>query len=137
MMTEVIVYPDAELITVNYLRAAFATRSETYAAGVRVGTVTTNPLVPPLIVIRRSGGIAEFPRDRPRVDATVWHTSDSAAQNLAQLTRGLLHAMRGVVGGTTVYRVEDFTGPIPIPDPDTGTPRWLLSVELSIRGTAV
>lgn len=128
-----VLYRDAEFEVVDYLRTALASHSEAFVTGVVVGTRRPNPFTPPVVAVRRAGGLSDaIVIDRPRVDVQVWHTSDENAQDLAQLCRSLLLAMTGDGG---VIRARDFLGPTPIPDPDTSTPRYLFTVELAMRGT--
>lgn len=138
-MPPVVVFPDAELVAVGYLRTALAGRPESYAQGVTVGVLVPNPRTPPFVQVRRIGGLPRWPvMDVARLDLQVWHNTSAEAQNLAQLLHGLMWAVRGqAVGGTTVAHVEDFAGPMDFPDPDSTTPRYLLTVEWSLRGTTV
>lgn len=130
-----VVYRDAEFEVLTYLRDALAGRSETYAAGVDMGNRKPAAFAPPFIAVRRSGGVSDaLIIDHPRVDVQVWHTDDANAHDLAQLCRALLLAMTGTGG---VIRARDFTGPIPIPDPETASPRYLFTVQLAMRGQLI
>src|SRR5690242_137953 len=111
-----VVFKDAELVVVTYLRAALASRAESYVTGVKVGTHKPNPMTVPFIAVRRAGGTSDaVVIDRPRVDVQVWHADDGKAQDLAQMARALLLRMPLSTAG--VNRVTDFLGPTPIADP--------------------
>lgn len=129
-----VLYRDAEYETASYLRTALTARAESYAQSVDVGTRKPTTFTPPVVAVRRAGGLSDaITIDRPRLDVQVWHTDDAKAHDLAQLCRALLFAMPGTGG---VIRVRDFLGPTPIPDPDTQSPRYLFTVELHMRGVA-
>lgn len=137
-----VVYPDPVTVGLQWLRQALPGRPEPYAAGVVAAAVfptptTSDPRQPgrdyPVVVLRAAGGTsAVVSVDRPRLDAQVWHRDEFSAAALTQLVRGLLHQL---VGWGPVRAVRDFTGPVPIPDPESGQPRFLMTVELSMRGT--
>ena len=135
-----IIYPDPVKIGVDFLRPALAARTEPEAAGALV--VAAMPSIwpvdedtnmrRPMVVLLPGGGISTVASiDRPRLDVRIWHSDQYAGAALAQLVRGLLHTMagRGPVRG-----VREFLGPTYIPDPETGAPRYLLTVELTVRG---
>lgn len=127
-----VLHRDAEFEVVTYLRAQLASRSETYVDGVTLGTRKPNPFTTPFIAVRRAGGVGDaIVLDRPRVDVQVWHDDDGQAHDLAALCRALLLSMTGSGG---VIRARDFTGPTPIPDPETSSARYLFTVELAMRG---
>jgi hypothetical protein len=131
-VTEIVLYRDAEYEVTTYLRTALAGRSETYAQSVDVGTRKPTSFEPPVVAVRRAGGLSDsIVIDHPRVDVQVWHTDDAKAHDLTQLCRALLFRMPGSGG---VIRVRDFLGPTPIPDPETSSPRYLFTVELHMRG---
>lgn len=149
-MTQVALYPDAELVAVTYLRAALAARPEPYAAGLSVYTVPPPGItVAKGVRVRRVGGV-ELHRaaDSPRLQVQVAYdtgaaTSDqSSRQNLTQLVWALLRALRGqeiTIPGWPVpvlcYRVATFGGPVPLPDPaDNSRTITQLIVEVGMRG---
>ncbi|MFF6908600.1 hypothetical protein ACFY9Q_22035 [Streptomyces sp. NPDC012389] len=54
------------------------------------------------------GGAQQTPvSGRPRLDVHCWAESESAAHDLAALSRALLGDIPGVRGGATVYRVAE------------------------------
>lgn len=141
MTLPVVVFPDIQLVVVDYLTAALAERTEAYVFGVKVGTAVERPRRPVAVVVERAGGIRTLPSvDNPRVEIQVWHGTDEDAHLLALLVRALLHAMPGVVdtstGPVTVTRVADFAGPFHSPDPLSKPPhpRVRLTVEVGVHG---
>jgi hypothetical protein len=151
-MAAVAFYPDAELVAVTFLRAALASRTEPYAAGV---TVFTRPEpgvnVAKRVRIRRTGGTqlhvaADSPRLQVQVGYDTGATSDEKnRQDLAQLVWALLRSMTGAeitVPGWPVpvvcYRVATFGGPANLPDPaDSARVITQLTVEVGMRGRPV
>lgn len=127
-MAPLITFPDAVTLALPYLVSALADPSVTVAASV------PNPRPANLVTLRRAGGTERVNGilDRPRIDAQVWAGSEFAALALADLIRGHLLAAPGRVVG--VSRASTFLGPTPIPDPESGTPRVLLTVEWQLRG---
>lgn len=135
----VIVHADAEAVVTSYLRTALADSGEPVAAGVAVSTRLPPGTSPTRHVrVRRVGGLSTLPViDVARLDVQVWHTDDAARMQLAQLARGLLHAMEGAVqDGVRVYRVDDVLGPAVLPDPATDTRSVVMfTVQARLRGT--
>jgi hypothetical protein len=143
MSIPVVVFPDVQMVVVDYLTDALADRIEHYVFGVKVGTVVERPRQPVAVTIERAGGVRTLPSvDNPRVEIQVWHGTDEDAQLLALLVRALLHAMPGVVdtstGPVTVTRVVDFAGPFRSPDPLSKPPhpRVRLTVEVGVHPVA-
>lgn len=91
----------------------------------------------PLLVIRRSGGVASPPvMDRPRVDFIVRHQDEFNATALANVVRALVvHELKGrVLDGHTVYRVVEFIGPQQYQDPQGNpVPLVMFTEELTLR----
>lgn len=140
MANPVVIQPDPVAEALRFLRPALAERAEPYAAGtlVRSSVPSQRPKdeqtgeLLPLVVLRPAGGVSQvLSVDKPRLDAQVWHRNEFDAAALAQLVRGLLRSMPGA---GAVRAVSDFTGPVPVPDPESGQSRYLLTVELTTRG---
>ncbi|MCR8576466.1 hypothetical protein [Streptomyces sp. Isolate_219] len=51
--------------------------------------------------------------------------------------RGYVLVMAGKRGDTTVYDVEEVSGPMWLPDSATSHPRYAFAVEFSARGSAL
>lgn len=135
-----VVYPNAQAVLVNYLRPALAANADPVLTGLVIGTTvptTHNAPGPPLLVVRRSGGPAEWPvRDRPLIDFLAWHSTEFKATAVASIVRSLIHHdLPGrVVDGHTVYRPREFSGPTPYPDPaGSAVPVVMFTAEIPIR----
>lgn len=141
MSIPVVVFPDVQMVVVDYLTDALADRIDHYVFGVKVGTVVERPRQPVAVTVERAGGVRTLPSvDNPRVEIQVWHGTDEDAHLLALLVRALLHAMPGVVetsnGPVTVTRVADFAGPFRSPDPLSNHPRVRFTVEVGVHPAA-
>lgn len=134
MANQVIVFPDARTIAINYVRAALVARGETT---VKVQSRIPTPNDRDLVRIFRTGGVSTLVTDDAQLTIEVYALTDVRAHDLAQLVRALLKAARGTVqGGVTVYGVNEFTGPNEFPDPITEKPRYSWSIHFSVRGAA-
>jgi hypothetical protein len=120
-----VLFPDAELIAVTYLKSALA------PVPVHVRVPTTRP--PKFVTVRRAGGISTGLVDLPRLDIFCWAKTDEEAKDLAQLAKARLGAIRGMRSGFLVTRVTDFAGLAPAPD-QSEQPRWLFSIEMTVKG---
>lgn len=93
----------------------------------------------PLLVARRSGGVAVDMEllDRCRVDIQVWHHEGmGAAEELALSARAaLLQAWKQqrVIGGASIGRIVETSGPNHVRDPGDSAWRVQCSYELFIR----
>ncbi|HKY57663.1 MAG TPA: hypothetical protein VJL80_06470 [Aeromicrobium sp.] len=125
-----IVFPDVELVVVEYLRAALAARPESFAdAKVDIRVPSTVP--PRLVWVRRDGGTRqEATREVARVSINIFAGTEADATDLARLVRALLWA---APDGDPILRVNDFSGPVAIPD-ESQRKRRFFGVEVHIRG---
>lgn len=124
----VIVFPDAVLVTIQYLRSVLP--------DVTAVSRVPNPRPPEFVRIERLGGIRRnLILDRPRIDVECWSGSEEDAEALCSKVRAYVLAMAGKRGDTTVYDVAEVSGPMWLPDSVSGQPRYSFAVEFSARGT--
>lgn len=133
-MTEVIVFPDAEGLICDWLPGELADRGRT----VTVSTKVPNPRPSEFVrVIRAGGPQLNLVQDRPTLIVEAWAATESAAASLAELSRALIKSTAGtVIGGVTVYRVDELGGPNNNPDPDSAQARYTVTLSMLLRGTA-
>ena len=123
-------FPDGVAVVRAYLRDALVDRGE----DVPVGTRVPSPRPARFIRLERIGGIrVDVVTDRPRIDVHCWGDSEESAHDLAQLARALLLAMPGW-RGVAAYDVGEVGGPNTLPDAESGQPRVVFAVEVSLRG---
>jgi hypothetical protein len=123
-------YPDGVAVVRAYLRDALVGRGVDVPVGIRV----PSPRPPQFVRLERIGGTRlDLVTDRPRIDVHCWGDSDESAADLAALVRALLFAMPGW-RGAVAYDVAEVGGPNTMPDPDSGQPRVVFAVEVSLRG---
>ncbi|WP_431792737.1 hypothetical protein [Microbacterium paraoxydans] len=117
-------FPDAQAMTRQFLLPVVAPHRV-------VGTV---PAERPATFVRawRNGGSASNRVvDRPQITVEAWAPDSVAAFELLEACRtALLNDHRRM---PLVRRVEEIAGPYWSPDPDTDTPRWRLTVQLTVR----
>ena len=101
--------------------------------------VTTVPKDRPARFVRtiRTGGfMANSVTDVARLTVECWAEKKVDAQDDAQQVRAALLALRGTtLSGVKVHRVEEIAAPADSPDPDSTTPRYVLTHEVHLRGT--
>ena len=134
-MAEVVVFTDAEALTVAYLRAQLTARGDT----ARVATEVPNPRPTRLVKVTRTGGPAVYPAtDTPTITVQCWDDDTVDASGLCRLTRALLWALPAdATHGADIRKVVEVGGPAFFPDPATDLPRYQFSVQLNVRGAAL
>lgn len=128
MRRPVIAFPDAVLVTIEYLRSKLP--------GIAVYSRVPDPRPAEFVRIERLGGLrSTLVTDRPRIDVECWSATEEGAEALVSTVRAYTLAMAGRRGTTTVYRVAEVSGPMWLPDSASGQPRYSFAVEFSTRGT--
>ena len=118
-------YPDAEDLLIDYLKPIVG-------VPVRIRVPRERPAA--WLQVRRSGGVDDVVRDRPRIDVFAWGADDGATHDLLATVRSAIHALHGTtLLGPACYGVEEFLGPTRADDRETGTPRMWMTVQLSLR----
>lgn len=133
MTAPVVVFPDAEQLVVDHL---VDTLPDYWAETVTVGTRKPSPMpAGGVIQVRRVGGVPLTEvSDNARIDLLVWHDTDEDAHDLTATVRAVVHLL---ATNRVAHRVSEFAGPSRFADPDSDQPRWLLTVEIAVRGTAL
>ena len=132
MSLPVIVFPDIELWATGAIRAALATRSESYTSSVYVGNKVPNPRRDRMVVIRRDGGPRlDLVREAARLGIRVWAKKEQDATDLARLVNGLLWASPD---GQSVYKVTILSGPSWTTD-ESNEPVLYSTAELIVKGS--
>jgi hypothetical protein len=126
-----VIFPDVELWACGYLQAELASRPEPYCADVFVGNVMPNTRTDRMVLVRRDGGPrTSITRDMARLTVRVWAMSEQEVNDLARMVAALLWA---APDGDPVIRVDQPTGPTPVPD-DSRQPLRLQSFDVEVRG---
>jgi hypothetical protein len=132
-MPDPIAFPDAEAAIIPHLR------DQLVALGmpVPVSGKVPNPVPARHVRVVRTGGLrSNLVMDRARLTFECRDSSgEPGAAALARLVRAIVTNAPGYMGGAWVDVAAEVGGPASSPDPDTGTPRYLLTVELHIRGS--
>lgn len=105
-------------------------------ARVRVPASTQVPKEKPAehVLVNRVGGVADQLTDRPMVTFIASAETWPAASALGKVLRQRLMSITRF-GEHPVYRVREVGGLSRSPDPDTGDPRYQVTVEFKLRGS--
>jgi hypothetical protein len=121
----VIIFPDAEAVTREYLKPAMQ--------GLRIATRVPSPRPDSWLRVIRTGGARENRFvDRPQITLEGWGPDESTAGDVLERARAYLLAADG-----RIFGVEEVSGPANLPDPTTAQIRYTMSVWLRIRGEAL
>jgi hypothetical protein len=131
MGVRAVAFPDAEHVATRWLNSS--------TIGAPASTDLLGWHAPePRIVITRVGGTPTLAIriDRPRLDVDVYAPTKADAHDLAQAARVRLHELptgdhRDL--GAVVCNVVDELGLQWLPDPDTNTPRYVLTLAVTVR----
>lgn len=131
-MAEVIVFGDVVEAFCDYLRDELEDRGYTLTVATQVPT--TRPAT--LVRVLRTGGVRNvdfgIPTEQAQLTFECWAATQAASHDLAQTTRALVHASRGVVDN--VSRIEEAAGPGYLPDPLSDVPRYSFTCLVTWRG---
>ncbi|MCC3333591.1 hypothetical protein [Nocardia abscessus] len=126
-----VTFPDIVITLADYLASALAARGVTDPVVAEVPDPRPDRFVR---VVRIGGPRTNLITDTPRIVAECWDTSGAGAAELASVTRALIVAAApGYLGSAWVGKAID-RGVSYSPDPDTGTPRYLITAELVMNG---
>lgn len=121
--------PSAEALVVAFLRAQPAVMA---IVGNRISTRIPDAPTWPLIRVRRVGGTPQATwEDAPRVQIECWADvgQDVAADDLSRAVISVLVDAGYRVGGAGYLAVAvPVLGPLPLYDPDTDRPRYIVDV---------
>ena len=133
-MNPAVIFGDIEVALADHLAEALAARDDSAAV------VNAVPAERPSRFVRvaRIGGMSgNLITDRPRVVAECHAPIGVDAAELAALVRALIGATApGYVGPVWVDKVKDL-GMYSSPDPDTNSPRYIVTAELFTTGSAL
>jgi hypothetical protein len=123
-----IVFADATDITIQLLDAGLVEP---------VLPRVPNPRPTTFYTVRRVGGPRRnIVTDSPTITVESWAGSDEDAADMAQLARAVLHdALGTVIAGVLVCKVDEFSGPVNLPDPLSDQPRYTQTFSVALRAT--
>jgi len=131
-MAEVIVFPDTEAAAIEWLTADLTAYDR--PCMVANSVPTTRPTE--FVTVQRTGGPRrDLVTDSAQLTFDCYAAKASDAATLANLVRGLVTSWRGQsAGGFTVYQVQEFAGPVLMPDPLSKKARYRFTASLDVRG---
>jgi hypothetical protein len=124
------VAPDAERVTIDYLKPALIARSQDVTVGVDIPTTWTTATKPHVQVALDGTPLVIYPITvRATVRLTAWAGSTTAAKDLVALAMGL---MLSHPGDTKVASVKPGTGVLPTRDHDSGAQLASVTVRVNL-----
>ena len=117
-------FPDAQAMARQFLLPVVAPHRV-------VGEVPAERPETFVLAWRSGGGASNRVVDRPQITVEAWAPDSVSAFELIEACRTAL--LNGSSRMPLVRGVEEITGPYWTPDPDTKTPRWRLTVQLTVR----
>ena len=125
-MAEIVAFPDGETVWIQYLQAQWSARDEP----ADVASKIPNPRPDRFIRVSGTGGSrSNIATDNPGFLVECWDVTDTAAFDLARITRALMDATDGIDIGMWI---EDIATSVPVlyPDPDTNLPRYQFTAQV-------
>lgn len=130
---EAVVFPDVEAELVAWLTGELAARGDTAV----VATEVPNPRPTRGVRIVRIGGVEiNLANDEPRIAFECYDDDVVAASSLARTVRALVRALRGPFGAAWCDLVRDM-GLVFKPDLQAGQPRYVVTAEMRVLGSAL
>jgi hypothetical protein len=122
---QTLAFPDIEDLLCSYLAAVL---------GVPAGTRASS--APSFIRVLRTGGPAPTRvTDSPQVTVEAWHKLESSAVALLGRARRALADLPGTeLSGYRIKSVDEFGGPVNLPDPSSELTRYTFTAVVTIRG---
>jgi hypothetical protein len=134
---EIIADADAETTVINYLEtlaAALDTGDVNYQ--VDVASKVPNPRPARFLQVMRTGGTRrDLVTDRAQILVMASSNDEADAVSLLGWARAHINAAgyAGVMGAATCSDVNEFSGPVNFPDPNSGQYRYRASFEIDLR----
>jgi hypothetical protein len=89
------------------------------------------------VAVHTSGGTRQWPSvDVPSVMFEAWGPTTASAHDLAQRIRALVWSRYGKRLGATgvqIYRIDEFSSPALLPDPESKEPRFVWTASIQHR----
>lgn len=135
-MAELLVSPDVVALCIAHVKSVLPTIPNQSAVPVHRSVPDPRPAA--FVTCRLAGGEGRSSAlpvvDIVQVNFEAWGATVAAAHDLAQNARAAILSAKGAaLSGVQVYNVEDFGPPVELPDPLSGRPRFVFSVQLSVR----
>jgi hypothetical protein len=124
-VAEIVVAPDVEAVVVAGLAAGLP--------GVTVATNVPNSRPVKLVRVRRRGGPRrDVVLETPLLLVDCWAAEEVVASDLARLAAGVFASLQGqTVAGSHITHAEILGGPSNDPDPDSASPRYSFTGQLT------
>jgi len=128
-VAEYIGFPDVEAVVIGVLNAALTTPF----AGVKASTKIKNPRPSEFVRSIRSGGAREsIVSENATILLEAYAATETRAFQILNFCRAVLFAQDDVLFGVT-----EIGSPANLPDPTTSQLRYVMTVGVRVRGTAI
>lgn len=125
-------FGNVERAVIEYLDALLAA-----PVGDRVPEGDPLAHVPNLVVVRLGGPRVSVVTEQATITVEARGATKVEAFDLCADARQLVHQLEGRrTGGLTFYGIREFAGPAPLPDPESGLPRYTFTVSMTVRAAA-
>lgn len=134
-MDELIVFPDAVDMVVEAISTALALPRPDVAVHAQV----PKPRPVRLVTVERVGGTRRnLVVDDAMVSIEAWSPRADDAHSILQMARAVVYRMVGKLTlGVMTYRIDEVGGVQHSPDPVSGEERYIMTLQVSVRGSAV
>lgn len=132
MANELIAFADAEALAVTWLTGKLGT-------GVAISTQVPNPRPDKHVkVIAVGARRTDLAYREARLVFECWATNETDASAIAELVDAHMNGAEAeTVGGSFIRRVSHVGGPVNSADPESNTPRYLVTKAITYRGAAL
>ena len=132
---DVMLFPDSEAAAISWLASDLTDFDRPCTVADKVPPTRPSEFV----TVQRTGGPRrDIVTDSAQLTFDSYAEKASDASTLANLVRGIVVSWAGRSrSGFSVYRVQEFSGPVLLPDPITKKPRYRFTAVLDVRGKAV
>lgn len=128
-MIEPILFPAADTLVIDYLGSVLTPT---------VHGKVPDPRPAEFVTVQNTGGARRnLVTDGAQLTVEAWAETDTDAHDLAQLARAYLNALVGEsLDGVAIYRVDEVSRPVPLPDPSE-QPRYSFTSVVALRGAVL
>lgn len=132
MVNELIIFADSEALAVTWLTGKLG-------AGAEISTKVPNPRPDKHVKVVAVGARrTDLAYRESRLVFECWATTETAASDLAALVDAHMNGAEAeTVNGSFIRKVSHVGGPVNSPDPESNTPRYLVTKAVTYRGSAL
>lgn len=138
---EPIIFSDIEAFLQSYLTDQLTLLGDSATVHTEVPEDRSTINQPRFVLVPRVGGAADKSAlvvDTPTIGIECWAETAVQAYDLVSKVRALIWGLRSsTVDGVTIYDIQEFAGPANLPDSRSTQKRYVYTVSIQYRGTAL